>query len=73
MCYTLEELTQRPIPSEVDPTKMEMYLTDHSFQVIIVLAMDCFHYPCIIIFNPLGLTTSQIVIHVNVTLKYLYL
>ena len=65
MCYTLEELTQRPLPTEVDPTKMEMYLTDHSFQVLIVIAMDCFQYPYKIIFNPLGLNTSQLVIHVN--------
>ena len=33
MQYTLEELRQRPLPGEVDPTKMETYLTDKDFQV----------------------------------------
>ena len=33
MCYTLEELRQRPLPNEVDPTKMETYLTDNDFLV----------------------------------------
>ena len=33
MCYTLEELRQRPLPNEVDPTQMETYLTDADFTV----------------------------------------
>jgi len=33
MCYTLEELRQRPLPNEVDPTQMETYLRDEDFVV----------------------------------------
>lgn len=45
-CYTLEELKQRPLPSEVDPTKMETYLSDKDFLVSFVHLNYNGSFPC---------------------------
>lgn len=47
MCYTLEELRQRPLPNEVDPTKMETYLTEHDFQVGALSLTPCHYSYCL--------------------------
>ncbi len=33
--YTWEELLQRPLPDGVDPTKLESYLSDKDFEVLL--------------------------------------
>lgn len=66
MCYTLEELKVRPLPNEVDPTKMETYLTDHDFQVSVISVTLSNHTPWVVfmtlLFAPYYLFNSKLLI-----------
>ena len=37
MRYTLSELQERPLPEGVDPLRMEAYLHDSEFEVLLLL------------------------------------
>ena len=54
--YTLAELSVRPLPEGVDPSKMEIYLSDDEFKVCIPFPA---YFLCSIqIANGIGITTS---------------